>query len=321
MNRFSTDQLPRQQRLAFLHDFVGRQVARWQFKPLSEDLSLDVAAFELARNTTVGRVRYSPISGARTRELLADGRHNYMLTIHDADHEIDVENGPPILIRAGDLLLVNEGTMSRFRLPDISAHLVSLDYSQLIERLPGIAGRSYYHIQAGAPGVTLVRDYLELLYRNSSAVADAPELTSGHLYDLVAHALKGHVKSDKDRLRQGVGAARLEVAKREIVTRLCDPSLAISAIAKNQGVSNFQVDHLQRLFETDGVSFSEFLRDRRLDLAFAQLGDAVRFGDSISSIAFDCGFSDLSHFNRSFRKRFGQAPSDVRAAAILSHRR
>lgn len=318
MNRLSTDQLPRQQRLSFLHDFVGRQVARWQFKPLTLDLSLDVAAFELARNTTVGRVRYSPISGARTRELLADGRHNYMMTVHDADHEIDVENGPPILIRAGDLLLVNEGTMSRFRLPDIGAHLVSLDYSQLIERLPGIASQSYYHVQAGAPGVTLVRDYLEFLFRNSRAAADAPELTSGHLYDLVAHVLKDHVRSDRDRVRQGVGAARLEVAKREIVSRLCDPGLAISVIARNQGVTP---RYLQRLFETDGASFSEFLRDRRLDLAFAHLGDPARVADSISSIAFDCGFSDLSHFNRSFRKRFGQAPSDVRAAAMLTRRR
>jgi AraC-like DNA-binding protein len=318
MNRFSTDRLPRQQRLPFLHDFVGRQVARWQFKPLSDDLSLDVAAFELARNTTIGRVRYSPIAGARTRELLADGRHNYMLTIHDADHEIDVENGPPIVIGAGDMLLVNEGTMSRFRLPDIRAHLVSLDCSQLVERLPGIDGQSHYHIRAGAPGVALVRDYLDLLFRNSSAVADASELTSGHLYDLVAHVLKDHVRSDKDRLRQGVGAARLEVAKRDIIIRICEPDLAISTIARKQGVTP---RYLQRLFGAEGVSFSEFLRDRRLDLALAQLGDPARTGDSISSIAFDCGFSDLSHFNRSFRKRFGQAPSDVRAAAMLTQRR
>jgi AraC-like DNA-binding protein len=166
--------------------------------------------------------------------------------------------------------------------------------------------------------VVLVRDYLDLLFRNSSAVADATELTSGHLYDLVAHALKDHVQNDRDRTRQGVGAARLEVAKREIISRLSDPALAISAIARNQGVTP---RYLQRLFETEGVSFSEFLRDRRLDLAFAQLGDPARIGDSISSIAFDCGFSDLSHFNRSFRKRFGQAPSDVRAAAMLTKHR
>jgi AraC-like DNA-binding protein len=35
----------------------------------------------------------------------------------------------------------------------------------------------------------------------------------------------------------------------------------------------------------------------------------------ISTIAFDCGFSDISHFNRVFRRQFGCTPSDVRRAA------
>lgn len=317
MNRFSTDQLPRQQRLPFLHDFVGRQVARWQFKPLSDELSLDVGAFALSDDVTVGRVKYSPISGARTRELIADGRHNYMLTVHDADHEIDVEGGPPIVIKAGDMLLVNEGTCSRFRLPSIRANLVSLSYGRLTDRLPGLGSQSHYHIAAAAPGVAMVRDYADLLYRNSANAAEAREITSGHVYDLVAHVLAGHVKSDGDRTRTGVGAARLELAKREILKQLHDPALGVTAVARGQGVTP---RYLQRLFEGEGGSFTEFLRDARLDLTFARLDDAAKIGDSISTIAFDCGFSDLSHFNRSFRRRFGQTPSDVRAAAMLKRR-
>ena len=35
----------------------------------------------------------------------------------------------------------------------------------------------------------------------------------------------------------------------------------------------------------------------------------------ISSVAFDCGFGDVSYFNRAFRRRYGMAPSDVRAWA------
>ena len=34
----------------------------------------------------------------------------------------------------------------------------------------------------------------------------------------------------------------------------------------------------------------------------------------ISDIAFDCGFNDLSYFNRAFRKRFGATPSELRDA-------
>lgn len=317
MNRFSTSQLPRQQRLAFLHDFVGRQVARWQFRPLSDELSLDVGAYALSDDVTVGRVRYSPIAGARTRELMADGRHDYMLTIHDADHEIDVEDGPPIRIHAGDMLLVNEGTRSRFRLPEVRANLVALGYARLMDRLPGLGGRSYFHVPAATPGVAMVRDYAQLLYNNSSEAAGAATLTGSHIYDLVAHSLSGHLTSDSDRTRQGIGAARLQLARREIARRLGDPEFGIAALAASQGVTP---RYLQRLFERDGASFSDVLRDGRLDRAFALLGDPDRAGSSISTIAFDCGFSDLSHFNRCFRRRFGQTPSDVRAAAMLKRR-
>jgi AraC-like DNA-binding protein len=32
----------------------------------------------------------------------------------------------------------------------------------------------------------------------------------------------------------------------------------------------------------------------------------------IGDIAFRCGFGDLPHFTRSFRRRFGMTPSDAR---------
>jgi len=35
-------------------------------------------------------------------------------------------------------------------------------------------------------------------------------------------------------------------------------------------------------------------------------------GQSISSIAYDVGFGDLSYFNRAFRRRYDATPSDIR---------
>jgi AraC-like DNA-binding protein len=37
-------------------------------------------------------------------------------------------------------------------------------------------------------------------------------------------------------------------------------------------------------------------------------------GTTASAVALAAGFGDLSHFNRSFRRRYGATPSDVRAA-------
>jgi AraC-like DNA-binding protein len=41
-----------------------------------------------------------------------------------------------------------------------------------------------------------------------------------------------------------------------------------------------------------------------------------RYADHrVSAIAFAAGFGDLSYFNRTFRRRFGATPSDLRAQA------
>jgi AraC-like DNA-binding protein len=49
------------------------------------------------------------------------------------------------------------------------------------------------------------------------------------------------------------------------------------------------------------------------------LSDPRCAGRKISAVAFDAGFSDLSYFNRTFRRRYGASPSELRAAAIPPH--
>jgi transcriptional regulator GlxA family with amidase domain len=52
--------------------------------------------------------------------------------------------------------------------------------------------------------------------------------------------------------------------------------------------------------------------DKRLDRAVDLLRDPRHAGKKIVDIAFATGFTDVSHFNRSFRRRFGDTPSGVR---------
>jgi AraC-like DNA-binding protein len=74
------------------------------------------------------------------------------------------------------------------------------------------------------------------------------------------------------------------------------------------------------LFESEGLSFTEFVRDERLNRAHRMLASARCAGRKIADIAFTCGFGDISYFNRAFRARFGITPSDVRRDAPLEER-
>jgi methylphosphotriester-DNA--protein-cysteine methyltransferase len=43
-----------------------------------------------------------------------------------------------------------------------------------------------------------------------------------------------------------------------------------------------------------------------------RLKASPRRDEKISMIALDAGFSDLSYFNRTFRRRYGETPSGIR---------
>jgi AraC-like DNA-binding protein len=75
------------------------------------------------------------------------------------------------------------------------------------------------------------------------------------------------------------------------------------------------VRYVQRLFEVDAVTFTEFVLGERLGRAHRLLTDPRLFERPVATIAFEVGFSDPSYFNRLFRRRFGDTPSAVRAGA------
>ncbi|NGN44928.1 AraC family transcriptional regulator [Mesorhizobium sp. CGMCC 1.15528] len=316
MQRFSTENIPERDRPAFVHEFVARHVAGRQFTPADpRGFHVEIAAFGLPDRVTVGTARYSPLRGARTRDLLGDGRDGYLLTLHTEEHEVSIEGGRPVKVPAGDLMLVNEGTPSDFWLPQTVVRVLSFERSRLARMVPRIDMRASYHIPKTTPGMSLISGYADLLRTNQPQGDKASQIAVNHLYDLAALLLDGFVQGGAERNEPSFRSARLQLVKKHILSRMQDPELSISLVAGLQGVTP---RYIQRLFEAEGVTFSEFLRDSRLKLAFQLLSDSD-LDKTISEIAYDSGFHDLSNFNRAFRKRFGITPSDVRAEGMRKH--
>jgi AraC-like DNA-binding protein len=72
--------------------------------------------------------------------------------------------------------------------------------------------------------------------------------------------------------------------------------------------------YVQRLFEGEGTTFSEFVLNERLLRVQRMLADPRYAGWTVSAIALEVGFGDVSYFNRRFRRRFGASPTEHRGA-------
>lgn len=114
----------------------------------------------------------------------------------------------------------------------------------------------------------------------------------------------------------GVRAARLRAVLSAIAARAGDPAFGVEAAAATLGVT---ARYVQQVLAETGATFSEHLSDQRLRTAWQLLTDPRGRGEKIATVAFECGFGDLSTFNRAFRRRFGETPMAVRGAAHGGH--
>ena len=159
----------------------------------------------------------------------------------------------------------------------------------------------------------LLTRYLSLFDDQQSL--STPELRSlvvSHVYDLVALGATRDAAAIAN--GRGVRAARLHAIKTEILKNLNRRALSLAGLAARHGVTP---RHVQMLFESDGTTFSRFLLDQRLAHARRMLSNPLLAERAISAIAYEAGFGDLSHFNRTFRRRYGETPSEVRARAVV----
>jgi Helix-turn-helix domain len=75
--------------------------------------------------------------------------------------------------------------------------------------------------------------------------------------------------------------------------------------------------HLQKLFEAEGSTVTDWIRRRRLDHCRRELLDPRNAGEPISRITARWGLLDSSHFSRLFRAN-GMSPREFRSEGVVS---
>jgi AraC-like DNA-binding protein len=258
---------------------------------------------------------------------LSQSSRSPMRTAHRGNLD---DNLSMLVIQAGDILLrfgdtdvalaANMATLGRNDVKailDIRSNTEMLSIRlrrQILEPLvKDLSNLRDVAVVRNAQAVRLLAGYVRMLDQEEMVeTPEAKHLITMHVHDLAALAFGATADAKAIAEGRGVRAARLAAIKSDILSRLSRPDLSAAAVAARQGVTP---RYVYALLEMEGLTFSEYVVAQRLALAHRMLSDPRFRGEPINSIAFAVGFSDISYFNRTFRRRYGATPSDVREAA------
>lgn len=123
---------------------------------------------------------------------------------------------------------------------------------------------------------------------------------------MLFYVLIGELSSNVVERKDTKSLAKMKLIMKYIETNYMN-KITIADIAAEVGLSQ---SHFMKYFKnTMGTSFIDYLNEYRLTMASRLL---LSSDATVLNISEEVGFDNLSYFNRSFKKRFGQTPSTYR---------
>ena len=214
--------------------------------------------------------------------------------------------GRSLKVEAGDCLLIDCLAGFEFDFPQgVEALVLEIQGDWLRGWLPApedaaarlIDGRSGW-------GATLASALSNVTPTTVGASGLPPAVVAEQIVSLLALAATHHEPSPTTHKR-----ALLRRVTETIRQRCHEPDLDPATVAAALGLSR---RYVHMLFASASTTFSRELYACRLHRAQRLLCDKRFDGLGIAEIAWNCGFSEHSHFTRRFRERFGSPPSAYR---------
>lgn len=146
---------------------------------------------------------------------------------------------------------------------------------------------------------------------NTVALLDSLNHNEAALIEQQLLQLFVHAVSRDDRVLHSsdsaIRAAHLLRIEQYANAHLEHNDLSCEHVAAACGIS---VRYLHLIFKDTGHTFSDWLRQCRLQTARRQL-QSPHFNRSLAQLAHSLGFTDQSHFSKAYRRHFGESPRDT----------
>lgn len=247
------------------------------------------------------------------------GRLEFAL-VHSGAGTLHTDQGP-VPLRPGQVVLVPPG--KRYRIEDapgdpLGLYLLVVPHEVLVRSGLNTASLAHGRIELDPAGVPLVGDLFRRMFfeqsRNHSAsnsrveilclelLASLPALVAGSSSALVAGSSSALNRQTEAPL-PSAGMERVRYYLENVELRFFTET-TIDRAAESLRLSRRRFTQLFR--ELTGTTWLAYLRQLRIAHARQLLRGTRR---TVNSVAFECGFDDLSTFYRAFKREVGTSPN------------
>lgn len=312
--RFSTRAIPERTRIPMWREEFGRCVVHVDIEPSSGVPFRVEATLQALPGLRTLAWQGSSMRFKRSHANIADGDDSIGFIICSPSKSQLSQRGQEVELRAGDAIGLLHSEPAIVTYAEGLQFGLSVPREALTQRVTNVDSLTMRPIPRRAEALRLLMAYLKsALKEGALAAPKLRDVVVTHIHDLVALAISDCAPLGESSA-SAVVAARHSAALDHIVGHFQDPELSLEVVARRQGISP---RYLQHLMMSSGTSFTECVNELRLQRAFALLIEPHSSAQRISDIALEVGFSDISHFNRLFRARFGISPRGVRSAGRL----
>ncbi|GLR90958.1 helix-turn-helix domain-containing protein [Bradyrhizobium iriomotense] len=309
--RFLTRGLPARMRIPLWREHFGQGIVHVDIEPLSNAPFQADATLQAVRGLRMLALKGSSMRFKRSQASIADGDDSIGFIVCSPSRSQLSQRGHEIELRAGDAIAILHSEAASVSYVEGLLIGLAVPREALTQRVTDVESLAMRPISRRTEALRLLMAYLKSASKEGALAA--PKLRDAvvaHIHDLVALAI-GERAPLGESSASAVVAARHRAVLDYIAAHFQDPGLSLEIVARCQGISP---RYLQRLLASSETSFTGRVNELRLQRALKQLTVPHTSIQRISDIALEVGFSDVSHFNRLFRARFGDSPRGVRSA-------
>lgn len=237
----------------------------------------------------------------RPQHIRREDEPTYLVSLQVAGQSLIAQDETRFALNPGEIAIMDSRRPFEMRFEAPVQRLIAIIPSTVLEpRIPRLKRARTLKIETSAPYAAMTQQHIRQLVGSDALPGIEAHLLVENLYNLLALSTRSEDAGRPDH------EVQLENILAFCRSNLFNPELSPALVARGFGIS---LRTLHKRFENTGLSFGDWVTERRLESCREALSDPHQIDHNISQIAYRAGFNDLSHFCRLFKRRYGVSAS------------